>query len=208
MNIGPVLDHIPNRLHEGTARISIGLMPVSYDQVDSPPQETVNASITGFKISEFDLKYATQAHYKAVVHIPVSEDNAYDNKLIVVQMIADSRLENYWNLWRYMQTIRTGFTDGFPITDKNDRVYGNNKSYRNRLTWIPRIDIIQGDDSLQTHQRTIFRRCYPLVLSELNMDFQDSNPVKFSISFIFSNVEVVRNAPPSSGTGAPPNVIE
>ena len=205
---GPVLDHVPNRLHQGTSRIIIGLMPVSYDQDNAPPPETVNANITGFTIPSFDLKYATQSHYKANVHIPVSEDNSYDGKLVVVQMIADDRYENYWTLWRYMQTIRTGSTDGFPVTDKTDRVFGNDGHYRNRLTWIPRIDIVQADDSQQRHQRMVFMRCYPLVLSELSMNNDAADPVKFTMSFIFSNIDIVRDPPPSSETGAPPSVLD
>lgn len=207
MSQGPFQDHKLNRLHQGTARLTIGGVPVSFDEPDSPPEESINALITGFTIPGFDIDYATQAHYKGIVHIPISEDNAYKGKILAVNAIADDRQENYWTLYRYMETIRSGQTGGFPAHDIKHRVYGKDGFYRNRLTYIPRIDIVMADDSMQRHQRMIFHRCYPVTISELTINFNDNSPVTFTASFVFSMHTIERYDPPTEDT-TPMSVLD
>ena len=193
----PIQDHNFNRLHQGTCRCVIGALPVSYDQADAPPEEAMNALITGFVSSGLDLKYEKDGSYKGIVHIPISEDNAYFDKLLTINMIADGRMENYWTLRRYMRTIQSGQTNGYPITDHTDRVWSFDNIYRNRLTWIPRIDIIFADDSFQKSQTLRFYRGYPKAISDLSLDFKSAEPVTFNITFLYSFEEIIREKPPS-----------
>lgn len=204
---GPFQDHKLNRLHQGTARLVIGNIPISFEEHDAPPSESVNALITSFTIPGLELEYETQAHYKSIVHIPVSEDNSYKGKILIVNMILDDRQENYWTIWRYMETIRSGRTGGYPVTELTNRIFGNDKQYRNRLTWIPRIDIVMGDDSNQRHQRLVFHRCYPLTLGELQMNFIDDAPVSVAVGFLFGMSTVERDEPPHEGLDAPKTVV-
>jgi hypothetical protein len=108
------------------------------------------------------LKYKTDGNYRALVHIPIQEDNEYNEKVLTITMICDDRMENYWAINRYMETIQSGPRDAYPIEDKKHRVYGNDGYYRNRRTWIPYIDIHMADDSYQKYQIIRFHRCYPI----------------------------------------------
>lgn len=197
---GPLLDRNIGRLHQGTARCVIGPLPVSYDQDDAPSSEVINGNITAFVAPGLQLKYVTDGNYKAMVQIPTTEDNEYMDKVFTVTMICDDRAENYWALHRYMQTIQSGKTDAFPITDLHHRVFGADGQYRNRRTWIPYIDIHMADDSYQEHQVIRYQRCYPLMLSDLDMNFGAPNPVKFTATFSYTLKTIERNPPPQENT--------
>lgn len=203
----PIQDHNFNRLHQGTCRCVIGALPVSYEQSDAPPEESMNALITGFVSSGLTLRYDTDGNYKGRVHIPMTEDNQYD-KMLTINMIADDRMENYWTLRRYMRTIQSGQTNGYPITDHTSRIWSFDNVYRNRLTWIPRIDIIFADDSFQKHQTLRFSRCYPTGLSDITTTFGSPDPVTFNITFIYSFEEVIREEPPSENIIPPKGIID
>lgn len=200
-------DHKLNRLHQGTARLVIGELPVSNNEWDAPPPESINALITAFTIPSFELEYDIHSHYKGNVHIPVSEDNSYKGKILTVNVICDDRQENYWTMWRYMETIRSGQTGGYPVTDMTHRVYGKDGFYRNRLMYIPRVEIVMADDSMQRHQRLVFHRCYPVTMSDLQIQFNDNSPVTFAISFVFSMQTIERYEPPKEET-TPKSVLD
>lgn len=194
---GPLLDRNLGRLHQGTARCEIGLFPVSYEQDDSPAFESVNGNITAFVAPGLSQKYKLDGNYKAYVHLPITEDNEYYDKMLTITMIADDRMENYWAIHRYMQTIQSGQTDAFPIQDQKHRVYGADGHYRNRRTWIPYINIHMADDSYQKHQIIRFQRCYPLELEQLALNFMGPDPVKFTVTFVYSLLTVERQTPPN-----------
>jgi len=200
MTDGPFLDHNLNRLHQGTARCTIGSLPVSYQEEDAPPSVTINANITAFVAPGLELKYTIDASYLALVHIPTTEDNAYFNKVLTINMICDDRQENYWALHRYMETIQRGNRGGVPIEDTDHRVYAFDRKYRNRLTWIPVIDIHMSDDSFQKHQTIRFERCYPLSLANLDLNFLDPSPVTFTAGFVYTNKTILRDSPPQEHT--------
>ena len=205
---GPIQDHKLNRLHQGTSRLVIGSIPTSFSEEDAPPAESINALITGFTIPGFDLDYEIQSHYKGFVHIPTSEDNSYKGKILAVNVICDDRQENYWTMYRYMETIRSGMTGGFPERSVKDRVYGHDGHYRNRLMYIPRIEIVMADDSMQRHQRMVFHRCFPSALGELQFNFNDNMPVTFAISFVFSMHTIERDKPPEETINPPFSVLD
>ncbi len=207
MSQGPLQDHKLNRLHQGTARLVIGSLPVSYTETNSPPEESINALITGFTIPGFDLEYEMQFHYKGIVHIPVSEDNSYKGKILAVNVISDDRQENYWALYRYMETIRSGQTGGYPIHDIKGRTYGKDGFYRNRLTYIPRVDIVIPHKNIKMHQRMVFHRCYPAAISEMSVNFNENTPVTFNISFVFGMHTIERYPAPQENT-TPMSVLD
>ena len=62
--------------------------------------------------------------------------------------------------------------------------------------WIPFIDIVMADDSYQRHQTIRFERCFPVDLSDLNMNFLAPDAVTFTITFIYSLQSIVRDLPP------------
>jgi len=183
------------RQHQGTGRCEIGHIPMSFVETDSPVFETVNASITAFSTPGISLQYATDYNFKSIVHIPLTEVNEYYNKVLTINMICDDRQENYFTLHRYMETIQSGNTDGHPIKDSNSRIYGNDRVYRNRLMYIPRIDIIMADDSLEKQQIIRFERCFPLELSNLDMSFNEPSPVTFNVTFNYGLKTLIRTPP-------------
>ena len=208
MSDGPILDHVLNRLHQGSYRIIIGDMPISYSETDAPARETINGNITSFICPGLHMKYATDPYYKGIVHIPIQEDNEYENKVLTVNMICDDRSENWWSLYRYMETLQSGQTGGFPVQDKSHRIYGNDGIYRNRLAYIPNIDIIAADGSYQRHATIRFKRCFPVDLSDVIHSFIEGEPVTFNVSFVYSNREVIREMPPSDKIIPPNHVAE
>lgn len=193
-----ILQRTLGRQHQGTGRCEIGQIPMSFNDDDSPVFETVNASITTFSTPGLTLTYATDASFKGIVHIPITEDNEYYNKVVTISMICDDRQENYFTLHRYMETIQSGQTGGNPITDTRHRVYGLDNTYRNRLMYIPRIDIIMADDSLEKQQIIRFERCFPLELSNLDMTFNEPSPVTFNVTFNYGLKKLIRTPPLST----------
>lgn len=200
MTEGPFLDHNLNRLHQGTARCVMGMLPVSYDQDDAPPWAAINGMITDFVCPGLELKYERDGSYKGIVYIPVTEDNEYYEKVLSINMICDDRQENYWNLHRYMETIQSGETNGYPITDTDHSVYGNDKKYRNRKMYIHRIDIVMADDSHQKHQTVRFERCFPIKLEDMKLNFQTPDPVTFSFHTMYTSKRIIREDPPQRDT--------
>ena len=189
---GPLLSNWPGRLHMGTTRCTIGWLPVDYSQSDAPSFETINATILSYICPQLSIRYQIDGNYKGLVHIPVQEDNEYGNKILTITMILDERQENYWALWRYMQTIQSGQTNGFPIKDDKSRVYAYDGFYRNRLTYIPSIQINIADDSFQKWTTLNYSRCYPVDISDLNFNFNSpgSEPVTFTITFLYSYFDI------------------
>jgi hypothetical protein len=206
---GPIQDHNLNKLVQGTSRISIGDIPISFTEDDAPPFESINANIKGFKAPGLTLKYASEYSYKAKTHISITEDNEYQDAILSVEMFMDDRMENYWALHRYMETIQSGKTGGWITEDPNDQPYGIDGRYRNRLMYIPIIDITMADPSFQHHQTLRFSRCFPTRLEDISMAFPDDvAPVTFVASFIFGKREIIRTTPyaPSSDQ-VPPNSV-
>lgn len=207
---GPPLDHTLNRLHQDSSRIVIGEIPVSFAEKDSPPHESINALITGFIAPGLVIKYATDPHYKGMVHIPVQEDNQYDDKILTVNMISDDRADSWWCLYRYMKTIQSGQTGGYPELDVHSQVYDNNGFYKNRLSYIPSIDIIVADGSMQRNSTIRFLRCFPIQLGDLQFTINTSEPalVAFTVSFLYSDRDFIRDLPPSANIIPPKHVAE
>lgn len=201
----------PVPVHQGFLRMRIGELPVSYDpdydyqhHVDNvakahtaPPPETVNANIQNFTVPGMGLNYAPEAHYKFTVQIPTTEDNEYTDNTISCTMLCDDYYENYWAIHRYMETIQSGQTDAFPILDKNHRVYGYNHRYRNRLTWIPHIDVHFGDDRAQHHMIIRYYRCYPTSLANLSITPGSISPITFNVSFNYQFKKIIRLPDPN-----------
>lgn len=204
---GPLIDRWVGRLHQGTARCVISDLPVSYKESDAPSSETINANITSFVGPGLQLRYQIDGSYKGMVHIPVTEDNQYYDKLITMSMIADDRSENYWTLHRYMSTIQSGMTgpNAYPIRDANHRVYGFDEHYRNRRTWIPFIEIHMADDSFQEWQIIRYERCWPTDISDLSLNFLSPEPVSFTMSWTYEVKKIIRI--PESVPNTPPKCV-
>jgi hypothetical protein len=199
---------VANRLHQGTTRLRIGGLPVRYSDSDAVAEEVINANIRQFITSGLTLKYAPVTAYKAISHISITEDNEYSEKVVTVNMIADDRMANWWTLNRYMMTIQSGQTEGFPILDTRHRVYGpGGNHYRNRATWIPTIDIIFADDSMQKWQTVRHMRCFPLVLGDITSTFDSPEPVTFDFSFLYDIRTVIREKEPMDES-PPPCVLQ
>jgi len=204
---GPLLDRWVGRLHQGTARCIISDLPVSYAEEDAPSSETINANITSFVGPGLQLRYQIDGSYKGLVHIPVTEDNQYYDKLITMNMIVDDRQENYWTLHRYMSTIQSGMTgpNANPQKDYNHRIYGADKHYRNRRMWIPFIEIHMADDSYQEWQIIRYERCWPTDISDLSLNFLAPEPVNFNMSWTYEVKKIIRCPKPIADV--PPKCI-
>lgn len=201
----------PVPVHQGFLRCCIGELPVSYNpdydfqhHIDdptkahtAPPPEVINANIQTFNVPGLSLNYKKEDHYKFSVYIPTTEDNEYSDS-ITVTMLCDDYYENYWAIHRYMETIQSGQTDAFPIKDKNHRVYGYNHRYRNRLTWIPHIDIHMGDDRAQHHMIERYYRCYPTSISSLSITPGSVSPITFTVTFNYQVKKIIRLPDPNN----------
>ncbi len=193
-------------VHQGYLRCRIGSLPVSYDQTNdsndptqaqsAPASEVINANISDYVFTGMKIRYVKEHHYKFVTYIPVQEDNEYDD-ILTINMLCDNFYENYWALHRYLETIQSGQTDAFPILDMNNRIYGYDHRYRNRLSYIPFIDIHCGDDTGREHQILRFERCRGEGLSSPQITPGHIDTIKFTASFKFENIRIIRLPDPN-----------
>lgn len=198
----------PVPVHQGFWRCTIGPLPVSwhdeaFDATDTvtphtaPVPEMVNALIKTYICNGLQESFEFENHYKFRTRIPTQEDNQYDGSLTIT-MLADQGYENWWGLHRYMETVMSGATDAFPIMNPNHRVYGFDHRYRNRLTFIPYIDIHCADDNSQERMIVRFKRCRVTALSDLQPNPGAIDPVSFNMTVLYELKEIIRLPDPNS----------
>lgn len=208
MEVQRRMTHAPVPVHQGFWRCRIGPLPVSWhdEQMDkadtarphtAPPPEMVNALIKTYICSGLSESFDFENHYKFRTRIPTQEDNQYDDT-ITITMLADQGYENWWGLHRYMETVMSGRTDAFPITNRFHRIYGLDGRYRNRLTWIPYVDIHCADDNSQERMIVRFERCRIAKLSDLQPNPGSVEPVSFNISVLYELKRIIRLPDPNS----------
>jgi len=203
-----IMRQAPVPVHQGFWRCTVGPLPVSWhdeahDAVDTPTPHTapvpemINALIKNYICNGLSQSFEFEYHYKFRTRIPTQEDNQYDGALTIT-MLADQAYENWWGLHRYMDTVMSGITGGFPITNMNSRVFGLDGRYRNRLTYIPYIDIHCADDNSQERMIVRFKRCRITTLSDLQPTPGSVEPVPFNISVLYELKEIIRLPDPNS----------
>ena len=203
-----IMRKAPVPVHQGFWRCTIGPLPVSwhdeaFDATDTvtphtaPVPEMVNALIKTYICNGLQESFEFENHYKFRTRIPTQEDNQYDGSLTIT-MLADQGYENWWGLHRYMETVMSGLTDAFPIMNPNHRVYGLDGRYRNRLTFIPYIDIHCADDNSQERMIVRFKRCRISQLSDLQPNPGPADPVPFNMSVLYELKDIIRLPDPNS----------
>ena len=203
-----IMRKAPVPVHQGFWRCTIGPLPVSwhdeaFDATDTvtphtaPVPEMVNALIKTYICNGLQESFEFENHYKFRTRIPTQEDNQYDGSLTIT-MLADQGYENWWGLHRYMETVMSGLTDAFPIMNPNHRVYGLDGRYRNRLTFIPYIDIHCADDNSQERMIVRFKRCRISQLSDLQPNPGSADPVPFNMSVLYELKDIIRLPDPNS----------
>lgn len=203
-----IMRQAPVPVHQGFWRCTVGPLPVSWhdeahDAVDTPTPHTapvpemINALIKNYICNGLSQSFEFEYHYKFRTRIPTQEDNQYDGALTIT-MLADQAYENWWGLHRYMDTVMSGITGGFPITNMNNRVFGLDGRYRNRLTYIPYIDIHCADDNSQERMIVRFKRCRITTLGDLQPTPGSVEPVPFNISVLYELKEIIRLPDPNS----------
>lgn len=203
-----IMRKAPVPVHQGFWRCTIGPLPVSWhdeagDAVDTPKPHTapvpemINSLIKTYICNGLSQSFEFEYHYKFRTRIPTQEDNQYDGALTIT-MLADQGYENWWGLHRYMDTVMSGITGGFPVTDMNHRVFGLDGRYRNRLTFIPYIDIHCADDNSQERMIVRFKRCRITTLADLQPNPGSVDPVPFNISVLYELKDIIRLPDPNS----------
>lgn len=203
-----IMRHAPTPVHQGFWRCTIGPIPVSWhdeahDATDTPIPHTapvpemVNALIKNYICNGLKESFEQEYHYKFRTRIPTQEDNQYDDPLTIT-MLADQGYENWWGLHRYMETVMSGLTDAYPIMNPNHRIYGIDHRYRNRLTFIPYIDIHCADDNSQERMIVRFKRCRVTALSDLQPNPGAIDPVQFNMTALYELKEIIRLPDPNS----------
>ena len=201
---GRLLIRNPMPVHQGFWRLVIGPLPVSYkekrqsvtDPYSTPEPETINANIKNFVAPGLSQDFQKEHHYKFSTRIPTTEDNKY-NKVLTVQMFCDNRYENYWAIDRYMKTVMSGQTDGFPIQNPYHRVYGIDGRYRNRLTYVPYVEIHAGDDVAQEFMIWRFERCRFTELGDMQINPGALEPAVFNLSIQYELRRLIRLPDPN-----------
>lgn len=204
MNEARRLARNPVPVHQGFWRLRIGALPVSYKEertsvtqpFTTPAPETINANIKDFVCPGLSCSFEKEGHYKFVTRIPTQEDNQFDDAF-TVSMLADNRYENYWAIRRYMDTVQRGETDAYPERNPFHRIYGIDHRYRNRLTYIPWIDIHAADDVAQEYMIFRFFRCRLAKLSDLNIKPGSIELVSFNLSVQYEFVKLYRLPDPN-----------
>lgn len=194
----------PVPVHQGFARLRFSEFPVNYverrtsvtDPFTTDEQEVVNANIMDWVCPGLTCSLQKEGHYKFVTNIPTQEDNQYDDT-ISVAMLADNRYENWWAITRYMQVVQSGQTDADPVRDPHHRVYGVDKRYRNRLTFIQWIDMHMADDVAQEYMIVRLERCRFTAKSPLNFKPGTLQPVTFNLSIKYEIQRIIRLPDPN-----------
>ena len=202
------LSRSPAPVHGGFWRLRIGPIPVSWEDDahdaefttvphTAPPPEITNALIQKYNCPGLSIKYAPEGHYKFVTNIPIQEDNEYE-KTFQVTMLCDNWYENWWAFHRYMDTVMSGRTGGFPEQDPEHRIYGLDRTYRNRLTFIPYIEMHAADDCAQEHMIVRFERCRLTDLGDLQPQLRGVDPLPFSITVKYEIKRIIRLPDPNN----------
>lgn len=203
-----IMRKAPVPVHQGFWRCTIGPLPVSWydkahDAVDTaiphtaPVPEMVNALIKTYICNGLTQSFEKEGHYKFVTRIPTQEDNQYDGALTIT-MLTDQGYENWWAIHRYMDTVMSGVTGGVPISDTRSRVFGLDGRYRNRLTYIPYIDIHCADDNSQERMIVRYRRCRITNLSDMQPNPGSVDPVPFNLTVLYELKDIIRLPDPNS----------
>lgn len=201
------LERNPVPVHQGFWRLRIGPLPVAYNRVDketketdapyAPPPEVINANIRDFVCPGLSATFSKEGHYNFVVNIPTTEINQYDD-VITVNMLADNYYENWWAIHRYMETVQSGQIDAFPILDKTHRIYSFDHKYRNRLMYIPFVEMHAGDDAAQEHMIVRFERCWIAKLGDLSVKIGSIEPITFNLSIKYEIKRIIRLPDPNT----------
>lgn len=194
----------PTPVHQGFLRCRISELPVNYQEtrksVTEPyttdAQETINANIKDWVCPGLTCALEKEGHYKFVTRIPKQEDNQYDDT-ITVNMLADNRWENYWAINRYMDVVQSGQTDANPVRDVLHRVYGIDKRYRNRLTYIQWIDLHFADDVAQEYMVIRLERCRFAALGAMSLKPGSIEPASFNLSINYEIRRIIRMPDPN-----------
>lgn len=194
----------PVPVHQGFGRLRISELPVNYEEgrksVTDPyttdAQETINANIQDWYCPGLQCSLQREGHYKFVTYIPTQEDNQYD-ETISVTMLTDNHYENYWGINRYMQTVQSGQTDADPVRDRNHRVYGYDKRYRNRLTYVQWIDMHLADDVAQEYMIVRLERCHFTAIGPLKFKPGVLQTVPFNLTIKFEDRRLIRLPDPN-----------
>ena len=194
----------PVPVHQGFGRLRISELPTNYiegrksvtDPYTTDAQEVINANIRDWVAPGLQEQFAKENHYKFSTNIPITEDNQYDNA-ISVNMLADNHWENYWAFDRYMSVVMRGQMDADPIRDRNHRVYGFDRRYRNRLTYIQWIDMHFADDVAQEYMIIRLERCRIAALSDMQFTPGTINPMSFNLSIKYEIRRVIRLPDPN-----------
>lgn len=194
----------PVPVHQGFARLRFSEFPVNYverrtsvtEPYTTDAQEVVNANIMDWVCPGLNCSLQKEGHYKFVTNIPTQEDNQYDDT-ISVAMLADNRYENWWAIRRYMDVVQSGQTDADPVLDRMHRVYGTDRRYRNRLTYLQWIDMHLADDVAQEYMIVRLERCRFTAISPLNFKPGTLQTVTFNLSIKYEIQRIIRLPDPN-----------
>lgn len=201
------LTRSPVPVHQGFWRLRIGPLPVSYEDDiydrqfstkphTAPAPEIVNALIKDYVCPGMQESFEIEHHYMFKTRIPTTEDNQYDNT-ITITLLADNYYENWWALHRYMDTVMNFTRNGHPVENINHRVYGIDGWYRNRLTFIPYIDMHAADDCAQEHMIVRFERCRIESLGDLQIKPGSIDPISFNLTIKYELRRIIRLPDPN-----------
>lgn len=198
------LSRNPVPVHQGFWRLRMADFPINYveqrkhivDPYTTDAPEVKNAVIKDFVCDGLSCSLEKEGHYKFVTYIPTQEDNQYDSTF-TINMLADNHYENYWAINRYMETVQSGQTGGDPVRDPMHRVFGLDQRYRNRLTYIPWIDMHAGDDVAQEFMIVRFERCRFIALSPLHITPGALNPISFNVTVKYEIRRIIRLPDPN-----------
>ena len=182
-------------------RMILTLPPILRD-IDSKDWDAITKDVINVDSVQFSLHSATIPDVSIpskslptmgqTVKVTSQNREAYDP--VSCKYVIDNRFRNYWVLWKWLDLLNkvreSGVDDqiAHPTTYNGD---GQIEKTDNYLDYQTIISIYPLDEYNEPICEFKFHNSFPIKLSGLNFEFQDSSQVEGTFDFEFSQMEVV-----------------
>lgn len=164
-----------NRFHgdRWTANLS-NLPTVDNKKID---MRLYNSYVKNVVLPDLFVEYGTSDFRNESQHFPISRINNNLNQ-ITIEFKADELLENYYNLYDYVQMLR------HQRTSPNEEIFRNNT--------VKSIDIDMLDNQKRIRGKYRFTNAIITSLGSLTLTMGDPSEVTYACTFVYEEVKLTK----------------
>ena len=156
------------------------------ENADSLQFSIFGSPVPEIKVPAMDLPYGGQVYKASSVSRPVYND-------LNIKFLVDNGYQNYWVLWNWLNLFNDSTTGDTELSQaihvpllKDEHIYL--KSPMREFT--SNFHIFGMDEYNNKIISFRYRDAFPVSLSEINFNNQDSNEITCNVSFAFNQLEV------------------